>query len=180
MTEDRVTAAAVQLFVQKPPERKMSLFSLFPLAVYGQAAASALSQPAIAVLHLLRAAAELLNGDNGSHNLLRSRALHDSDSGPCWHSCLRQRGFPSGLAVVLLVFPDWGYLVLQSFGVNSGSSPWDGCLPAMQGRCLAVRVQPIKPSAFPDPAKITASLVTEQQWGDRLPTYENCKENCCL
>lgn len=43
MTEDGVTAAAVQLFVQKPPERKMSLFFLFPLAVYGQAAAPALS-----------------------------------------------------------------------------------------------------------------------------------------
>lgn len=132
MTEDRVSAAAVQLFVQKPPERKMNLFCLFPLAVYGQAAASALSWPAMAVLHLLRAAAELLNGDNGSHNLLHNGALHDSArSGPCWHSCLRQRGFPSGLAVVLLVFPDWGYLVLQSFGVNSGSSPRDECLPAM-------------------------------------------------
>lgn len=43
MTDDGVSAAAVQLFVQKPPERKMSLFSLSSLAVYGQAAASALS-----------------------------------------------------------------------------------------------------------------------------------------
>lgn len=56
----------------------MSLFSLSSLALDGQAAASALSQPAIAVLHLPRVAAELLNGDNGSHNLLHNQALHDS------------------------------------------------------------------------------------------------------
>lgn len=56
----------------------MNLFSLFPLAVYGQAAASALSWPAMAVLHLLHAAAELLNGDNGSQNLFHNGALHDS------------------------------------------------------------------------------------------------------
>lgn len=43
LTEDGGSAAAVQLFVQKPPEREMSLFSLSPLAVYGQAAASASS-----------------------------------------------------------------------------------------------------------------------------------------
>lgn len=43
MAEHWVSAAAIQLFVQEPPERKMSLFSLFPPALYVQAAASALS-----------------------------------------------------------------------------------------------------------------------------------------
>lgn len=71
----------------------MSLFSLSPLAVYGQAAASALSQTALAILHLLHVSAELLNGGNESHNLLYNQAVHDSILSPAAILAYRKGNF---------------------------------------------------------------------------------------